>query len=111
MQRSALCRSRQELSNAYLLAKIGVDTAENVPLEVWGKVIQYSFIFIRLLRHPGDIPEVTIALLPWMHRDMFCGGSCVGCVVLCLAQAQHAVSKAGLDLLQRLGPVRGLGSA
>ena len=33
---SALCRSRRELSNEYLLAKIGVDTAENEPLEVWG---------------------------------------------------------------------------
>ena len=43
MQRSALCRSRRELSNAYLLAKIGVDTAENEPLEVWGEnSIQYS---------------------------------------------------------------------
>ena len=29
MQRSAFCRSRQELSNAYLLAKFGFDTAEN----------------------------------------------------------------------------------
>ena len=36
------CRSRQELSNEYLLAKIGVDTAENEPLEVWGKI---QFIF------------------------------------------------------------------
>ena len=35
MQRSALCRSRRELSNEYLLAKIGVDTAENEPLEVY----------------------------------------------------------------------------
>ena len=34
MQRSALCRSRRELSNAYLLAKIGVDTAENEPCKV-----------------------------------------------------------------------------
>ena len=29
MQRNALCRSRRELSNEYLLAKFGVDTAEN----------------------------------------------------------------------------------
>ena len=34
MQRSALCRSRRELSNAYSLAKIGFDTAENEPCEV-----------------------------------------------------------------------------
>ena len=37
-----MCRSRRELSNPnsneYLLAKIGVDTAENEPLEVWGKL-------------------------------------------------------------------------
>ena len=29
VQRSALCRSRRELSNAYLLAKFRFDTAEN----------------------------------------------------------------------------------
>ena len=29
MQRSALCRSRRELSNAYFLAKFGLDAAEN----------------------------------------------------------------------------------
>ena len=28
-------RSRHELSNEYLLAKIGVDTAENEPSEIW----------------------------------------------------------------------------
>ena len=33
-QRSALCRSRQGLSNAYLLAKFGFDTAENEPFKV-----------------------------------------------------------------------------
>ena len=38
MQRSALHRSRRELSNEFFLAKIGVDTAENELLEVWGKV-------------------------------------------------------------------------
>ena len=37
MQRSALCRSQRELSNAYLLSKFGFDTAENEPSKVrWG---------------------------------------------------------------------------
>ena len=35
------CRYRQELSNEYLLAKFGFDTAENEPLKVWG-VIQFN---------------------------------------------------------------------
>ena len=34
MQRSALCRSRRELSNEYLLAKFGLDTAKNEPCQV-----------------------------------------------------------------------------
>ena len=51
MQRSALCRSRRELSNEYLLAKIGVDTAENEPLEVWGK--------IQFIIHSPPTHEVT----------------------------------------------------
>ena len=29
-----MCRSRRELSNEYLLAKFGFDTAENEPCEV-----------------------------------------------------------------------------
>ena len=33
MQRSALCRSRRELSNGYLLAKFGFDTAASQPAE------------------------------------------------------------------------------
>ncbi len=32
------CRSRQELSNEYLLAKFGFDTAENEPLKVCQKL-------------------------------------------------------------------------
>ena len=35
MERSALCRSRRELSNADLLAKFGFDTAENEPAKIW----------------------------------------------------------------------------
>ena len=34
VQRSALCRSRRELFNAYFLAKFGFDTAENEPCQV-----------------------------------------------------------------------------
>ena len=34
VQRSVLCRSRRELSNAYFLAKFGFDTAENEPCQV-----------------------------------------------------------------------------
>ena len=50
-----MCRSRRELSNAYLLAKIGVDTAENEPLEVWGEnSIQYSLH--SLLASPTSLP-------------------------------------------------------
>ena len=35
MQRGALRRSRRELSNAYIFAKCGFDTAENEPSKVW----------------------------------------------------------------------------
>ena len=46
MQRSALCRSRRELSNEYLLAKFGFDTAENEPeYGYWISLIFVSLIF------------------------------------------------------------------
>ena len=58
MQRSGLCRSRRELSNAYLLAKIGVDAAENEPLEVWGEnSIQYSLHSLEL---PHEVVVVDV---------------------------------------------------
>ena len=37
-QRSALCRSRRELSNGYFLAKFRFDTAENEPCKVYRTV-------------------------------------------------------------------------
>ena len=40
------CRFRQELSNEYLLAKFGVDTAENGPLKVFQK-LNKSFFSIK----------------------------------------------------------------
>ena len=67
MQRSALCRSRRELSNEYLLAKIGVDTAENEPLEVWGKIIQY-YLFVSLMRIPAKLPNESHPALPLLAR-------------------------------------------
>ena len=60
MQRNALCRSRRELSNEYLLAKIGVDTAENEPLEVWGKI----FHIIQLCPQDLDVLLLDEADLP-----------------------------------------------
>ena len=39
-----MCRSRRELSNEYLLPKIGVDTAENELLQVLFNIIQYYSI-------------------------------------------------------------------
>ena len=54
VQRSALNRSRRELSYVYLLAKIGVDTAENEPPEVWGKTPgNYSLFFNCVLSDLG----------------------------------------------------------
>ena len=37
-------RSRQALSNAYLDAKIGVDTEENGPFKVWGRQMEIESI-------------------------------------------------------------------
>ena len=73
-----MCRSRRELSNdfffqsspfsqssfqidpnsnEYLLAKIGVDTPENEPLEVWGKnSIQYSLHSLLVNRRQRQRP-------------------------------------------------------
>ena len=41
-------RSRQELSNAYLLAKFGFDTAENEPSKVCRSVSEAAESFPRL---------------------------------------------------------------
>ena len=53
MQRSALCRSRRELSNEYLLAKVGFDTAENEPCEVrkfeLSEILNLNFEISKLL--------------------------------------------------------------
>ena len=56
------------LSNESLLAKFGVDTAENEPLEVWWKIIQYySFVSLgpggaagRSRRFGGEVCDVGL---------------------------------------------------
>ena len=60
MQRSALCRSRRELSNAYLLAKIGVDTAENEPLDrkVRKKVRKNPILFANIFLEIWEIAKL-----------------------------------------------------
>ena len=47
-------RSRQELSNEYLLVKIGVNTAENEPLEVYLIIKPWDLIFTVRRPAPAD---------------------------------------------------------
>ena len=69
-----MCRSRRELSNEYLLAKIGVDTAENEPLEVWGKIqftihfTPYSWPASKIRKTSGIIKKISISEIP----GLFC---------------------------------------
>ena len=53
VQRSALYRSRRELSNAYFLAKFGFDTAENEPSKVSDRVLRDPFRRRPAARLPG----------------------------------------------------------
>ena len=64
MQRSALCRSRRELSNEYLVANFGFDTAENEPLKVWAPVVSTRHFF----------PPVDPAALPGMGQPAHAPG-------------------------------------
>ena len=89
---SALCRSRRELSNEYLLAKIGVDTAENEPLQVLFNIIQYystlfnifqyySILFNRVLTsdplrrntHARCSTKQLWMLRSWLHQGQIFG--------------------------------------
>ena len=51
-------------SNEYLLAKIGVDTAENEPLEVWGKL----FYIIQSCPYPSVSRGRTRLFSPASNR-------------------------------------------
>ena len=67
VQRSALCRSRRELSNEYLLAKIGFDTAEITrPSKLGGKFnsILTSLLSVDDALGVDDVPEALRHLPP-----------------------------------------------
>ena len=72
MQRSALCRSRRELSNEYLLAKFGFDTAENEPdlrFENFSTTQGFNFYYFPYVSHPQigvGRPEERQRLAGWM---------------------------------------------
>ena len=66
VQRSALCRSRRELSNECLLAKFGFDTAENEPCEV------HKFELSEILNLNFEISNLLFAAqnTVWMGLDV-----------------------------------------
>ena len=51
VQRSPLCRSRRELSNAYFVAKFGFDTTDNEPCKVC------PLSAYRSPRYAGDVED------------------------------------------------------
>ena len=67
MQRRALCRSRREFSNEYLLAKFGFDAAENEPPKVWvGRVLSarhFAQLSFRQQMLTHFIPSRSLCLL------------------------------------------------
>ena len=62
VQRSALCRSRRELSNAYFLAKCGFDTAENEPCKVCPLYVYRS---PRWLTTRGGVADDISIMVAW----------------------------------------------
>ena len=55
-----MCRSRRELSNAYLLAKFGFDTAENEPFQVCPLSAYRSPRFVDIANR---VPHAKVELL------------------------------------------------
>jgi len=49
------------------------------------------------------VGDVHTSVLTHLLRDVFAGGNVVGCVMMCVRQFQHAVSRAALGLLASLG--------
>ena len=71
VQRSASCRSRRELSNEYLLAKIGFDTEENEPCKVCPLSMYRSRRFEEMVV-PALDAALDASLLPEPLRALAC---------------------------------------
>ena len=70
-QRCVLCRSRRELSNGYLLAKIGIDTAENGPRKFGLPARRRILGYWHTKPTPWKMNKQHCALLPiveWANR-------------------------------------------
>ena len=74
VQRSAWCRSRRELSNEYLLAKFGVDTAENEPFQVCPLSAYRSHMPEGSVRHGERQASAYLCNAPW-HGYLGPGGT------------------------------------
>ena len=72
VQRSAVCRSRRELSNEYLLAKVGFDTAENEPCKV------ALLLAVRFFSRAPPTSSSACAMASSAVRSAVCA-----CVVFC----------------------------
>ena len=66
------CRSRQELSNEYLLAKFGFDTAENEPFQV---LILFHFRVMGFNFHIGTPPAASAPAAEAPAADSAPGGA------------------------------------
>ena len=67
MQRSALCRFRRELSNAYLLVKFGFCTAENEPSKVCP--IEQCSEVVRTAQLAAERRDATLQAIIAMKRQ------------------------------------------
>ena len=68
MQRSALCRSRRELSNAYLLAKFRFDTAENEPAKNLQNLLIFPISLTLTLAQVRDPRALDAAVDAYLER-------------------------------------------
>ena len=69
VQRSALCRSWLELSNAVFVAKFGLDTADNEPFQVCPLSSYRSSRYILEMQSPQGRYELTNRTLLEMNEE------------------------------------------